>query len=1377
MKFRFGNNQTLDSERRLLLPIKTGLSHVLWLSIEIVPGRTPLLFSKRAIKQLGGIIDTVQDTCHFQRLGLSLRLRTGPTGLYMLDLAQLCEESSRNAMCQHVSEEPISPAITAPPALHAPEPQETGSQNNNCIDSLDCPSLPGCNSCSGSNCQEATSDNDTKQGVFENPVSPSLTANVVEPPRSAAELPSSKPVLLVDSRSRSFTDPQNHGQELGSRRFQIPGPWHAPGASSGSNSVVHPSSVGGHGCARVGSLSGGFRSQVRRQDVCRSSANFSRVGKVVLRSSQGLAEAKAPGPVDLHSQVCGASRADRVQSVGLQPERSPSVGMQAGSRSQGQREASAQPRGRSLGRNRSRQFRRGRSGECPRWPRGSSDHATGAWGNSGAPCVSETLLSEIQECQKDLQEALNTLSAPESLSKPSVQEGLEDQARQLIKQQAPANALKSFLRTVPWHQLASAQSASEAASTQSTTESGCKTPAYVMFGSFHGGIKGVTRVAKEFPWLTRVLTQTLKLTDPHHHFTTVGVSCNTAAPPHRDVHNVHGSTNLIVPLSYPQEGGQIWAAKKAHAQQPEHVVECASKPTPGSLQTLKCPTYLNPHVWHSTMPWRGNRVILIGFSLKTDGELPASDTEWLHQHGFPKPVSPASAQTVVTAEATVSNPSDLRNELQAATAMLQPSGIVSDAHAIASACADAYARAEDAAWAVYQDSQLSYGVPQGEQLDLLEIYANDDSLLTSWVQKLGGRARRFTRADGDLSSPEGQRKLWDLIQQEQPRHIWMTPECRHWCSWNAARSVRGQENLQCKKELEQTHLRLCTKVFEWQQKHKREFHLEQPVSSSMLSQESLQPIVKGSHRVTVHMCAFGLETPVSKRPIKKAVAILSTCVSLIQSLINKQCPGHSSHQPVAGKLRELRGLSVSQFAGSYCRNFARHVAQQIVRQSSGDAFALDAGLPMTRKRFKTSAGTPSAQSHAPVHKRPAESIPGDTTRGQPVRRVEPAIGTAPVELPFEVWQPVFQTASQCVTSRSASHLVSPQDELIGMLQQRVSEIQLLQVFVGKNSRNLQSPLGALPSTVAPLRFSLGSRANKDTGKEQYWSLGLEDRLEMTLERKKLRIEPVDLLITIFGQRKNPGNGMPDTENSASHPSSSSTDPPDSTPNIEGWGPPPIPIHGPAFRNPSKEEKSTLIRAHNNLGHPTPQTFANHLRAAGASSNLIQGALEYQCDSCLESAEPRLQRPSKLPEPREFNDLIGVDGFYFKSRSGYRTYVLHALDEASCFHMGRRAPSRHTSQALEALAGFWLSWAGNPRKIYLDPAGEFRSNEILEHFQGLDIQTFVTAAAWQRGRLERHGHVLKDILHRLDTQMPLVNDSLFDQALLHSYSSKERTSTV
>ena len=91
VKFRFGNNQSLTSSLRVQVPLmnQSGKKR-LWLSIEVVPGNTPFLFSKRAFKQLGGILNTTDDSCFLQRLNRSIDLSLSKTELYLLDIAQLC---------------------------------------------------------------------------------------------------------------------------------------------------------------------------------------------------------------------------------------------------------------------------------------------------------------------------------------------------------------------------------------------------------------------------------------------------------------------------------------------------------------------------------------------------------------------------------------------------------------------------------------------------------------------------------------------------------------------------------------------------------------------------------------------------------------------------------------------------------------------------------------------------------------------------------------------------------------------------------------------------------------------------------------------------------------------------------------------------------------------------------------------------------------------------------------------------------------------------------------------------------------------------------------------------------------------------------------
>ena len=89
--FRFGNNQSLTSSYRIQIPLlrHDNTPRKLWLAIEVVPGSTPFLFSKKAFKQLGGILDTTKDQCILQRLNRVFSLDHSKTDLYLLDISKL----------------------------------------------------------------------------------------------------------------------------------------------------------------------------------------------------------------------------------------------------------------------------------------------------------------------------------------------------------------------------------------------------------------------------------------------------------------------------------------------------------------------------------------------------------------------------------------------------------------------------------------------------------------------------------------------------------------------------------------------------------------------------------------------------------------------------------------------------------------------------------------------------------------------------------------------------------------------------------------------------------------------------------------------------------------------------------------------------------------------------------------------------------------------------------------------------------------------------------------------------------------------------------------------------------------------------------------
>lgn len=102
VKFRFGNNQFLTSEYRIHFPLQREESKPLWLAVEVVPGATPFLFSKRAFKALGGILNTTNDICILQNMSKhEIPLKVGPTDLYLIDVASLCQPCPEHDISFH----------------------------------------------------------------------------------------------------------------------------------------------------------------------------------------------------------------------------------------------------------------------------------------------------------------------------------------------------------------------------------------------------------------------------------------------------------------------------------------------------------------------------------------------------------------------------------------------------------------------------------------------------------------------------------------------------------------------------------------------------------------------------------------------------------------------------------------------------------------------------------------------------------------------------------------------------------------------------------------------------------------------------------------------------------------------------------------------------------------------------------------------------------------------------------------------------------------------------------------------------------------------------------------------------------------------------
>ncbi|CAE7673329.1 Pol [Symbiodinium sp. CCMP2592] len=153
-------------------------------------------------------------------------------------------------------------------------------------------------------------------------------------------------------------------------------------------------------------------------------------------------------------------------------------------------------------------------------------------------------------------------------------------------------------------------------------------PKSFMTGAWARGPQhGITRNARAFPLVSRLLSHIIQSVDPEFHFSSCTLSRNVCAKPHRDSHNAKGSWNLVIPCSR-FEGGEIWVQQDNGAfllQQGGH---------PGHMWPATTPTRFNPSSWHATSPWTGVRIVLIGFHVKHVGKLLDDDRKLLISLGF-----------------------------------------------------------------------------------------------------------------------------------------------------------------------------------------------------------------------------------------------------------------------------------------------------------------------------------------------------------------------------------------------------------------------------------------------------------------------------------------------------------------------------------------------------------------------------------------------------------------------------------------------------------------------------------------------------------------------------------------------------------------------
>ena len=701
------------------------------------------------------------------------------------------------------------------------------------------------------------------------------------------------------------------------------------------------------------------------------------------------------------------------------------------------------------------------------------------------------------------------------------------------------------------------------------------------------------------------------------------------------------------------------------------------------------------------------------------------------------------------------------------------------------------------AYELHMMNQCRHHMPihSHKPIDLLEVYASNSSRLTEEVNKRGGVAKRFTFEDGDLSTTQGQIKLFRKIFLWKPRHIWLAPECGPWSPWNRLNQTKSMESYSRIRENQaasKDQLHMCDLICKIQLDRGDHFHLENPKPSGMWQQEEMQEVYGRTKPAFFDQCQFGLRHPSLQEPMQKSTRVQTSSEEMFRSLDNRLCQKDHAHAHVAGTCHVNGKLvQVSRFSAFYPRVLARKIAEVIMRPVHEHVTVPT--MVVQQECFPVRKLEDSGSSLEGKTKR-SRVDEGETTKRSSRKRTHEE--EPPKKIDDIRWKGIMDKYRKELPKSGVTKWDGPHNAEVQVLQSLCPGMQVQSVMACKGREKYM----VHPDNLPHRRTVILSRLSYEV-----FDLGIEDLQSMPNSHQKRRASmPSHVMVCVFGRQGEatevPGVGKAAVEDPGTMlgtldmqvPKSDSTSRVSEEPHAENpevsapdlshvmpansWTSAAVSVSGPRFLKLSEPRKAYIRKLHHNLGHPTSERLSKHLAELGAEELLVHGALDYLCPSCVERRPPSLNPAGTLKEARDFNHRIYIDGFDWKSTTGYQGYVVHLIDEATQFHLGRRTV-RDGIQAQKVFEECWSSWAGMPSELVMDCGGEFVAEPWKEFLQQGNITPILTAGPWQRGRIERHGAIVKEMLSRIDQAQPINNEGEFERALFQVFRAKNSLSTT
>ena len=179
----------------------------------------------------------------------------------------------------------------------------------------------------------------------------------------------------------------------------------------------------------------------------------------------------------------------------------------------------------------------------------------------------------------------------------------------------------------------------------------------------------------------------------------------------------------------------------------------------------------------------------------------------------------------------------------------------------------------------------------------------------------------------------------------------------------------------------------------------------------------------------------------------------------------------------------------------------------------------------------------------------------------------------------------------------------------------------------------------------------------------------------------------------------------------------------------------------------KEKLKIIEKLHRQFNHPSSGKLCKLVKDAGVKDEDFLKMLEEfpsTCDICLRFKRVIPKPIVGFPLANKFNDTVAMD---IKEIRGCK--VLHIIDHATRFSVAARLRSKESTEIIEAVFRYWISYFGAPKMFLTDNGREFNNEKFQDMAQNLNILLKTTAAEspWSNGLNERHNGILGEMVEK------------------------------